>query len=576
VRTRDIQGGFSPVDQCAATAEGGVVSSAFPDATAAGVEILELGGNAADAACAVGLALGVCEPQASGLGGQCMGILHVDGESIALDGSSRVPSLAHIEHYGDKAERKIGYRATTVPSTVASYGWLSEHYGSLPWHVVVEPAARIAREGYEITTLQNRIQARELGRFEAVPTRSGARYFLKEGVAAYDVGDVFRQPDLANTLEELSRRGAESFYTGEIAAQIDADMRANDGFLRADDLALTPWPIERRPLKRRYRRVTIHTMPPPGAGRILLLVMMMLEAVPSEFLADTDNAERYHFFAETFRKAFLQRLDRPYDPNTYSQVRQKTLLSRRFAHELSTSIAGVIDPTLPLEDLRDIEDDIDDLPLVSDRGETTHFSIMDAAGGVVSMTQSIELTYGSKAAADGLGFLYNNYMLALEADSPAHPYYLRPNAVPWSTASPAIVFRKGVPWIALGSPGSARIFSSVAQVLSHIVDGSRPLDVAVGAPRLHCSVGGKVSLEAGRMPPQVIEHLAETGYRIDERSDWSFYLGCVQATLRRSDGRGFQAAADPRRDGTAAGLCAPPTGGPRSDSDSAAQARERS
>ena len=500
---------------------------------------------------------GCASPRQAGSAVRASGCVHFNGETIALDGSSRVPSLAHIEHYAAKRERRTGYRATTVPSSVATYGWLSDHYGALPWRVVVEPATRIAREGYAITQLQRELQERELPRFERVPSRSGARYFLKDGTTPYDAGDIFRQPDLALMFEELARSGAEGFYTGEIAAQIDADMRANDGFLRADDLALVPWPVERRPLKRRYRGVTIQTMPPPGAGRILLLVMMMLEAVPPEFLADLDNPERYHFFAETFRKAFLQRLDRPFDPNTYSQVREKTLLSRRFAHELSASITDVIDPTLPMEDLQDIEDDLDELSLAGERGETTHFSVMDADGGVVSMTQSIELVYGSKAAAQDLGFLYNNYMLALEAENPSHPYYLRPNAVPWSTAAPAIISRKGRPWIALGSPGSARIFSSVAQVLSHVVDGSRPLDLAVEAPRLHCSVGGKVSLEAGRMPVSAVTHLRDAGYEIDQRDDYAFYLGCVQATLRRMDGRGFEGVADPRRDGTAAG----PSGG---------------
>lgn len=567
MRASRIEKGFDPGDR-GAIAEGGMVASAFPDATAAGVEALEAGGNAADAACAVGLALGVCEPQASGIGGQSIGVLHMDGRTVTIDGSSRAPSLAVKESFG-YGERRNGYRATTVPSTVATYAWLSRTYGKLPWSEVVAPAARVAREGYRISELQSRLQARELGRFQKVSTRSGADYFLKDGQRPYEPGDLFRQTDLANVLETLAQKGAEEFYTGDIAAQVDADMRANDGFIRYEDLALIPWPIEREVLKRRYRGVTLATIPPPGAGRILLLVMMMLGSMPSDFVAG-ESPERMHFLAETFRKAFLRRLDRPFGPSAYGQVRDKKLLSREHARELALSIRDSIDPSLPAVDVADIDDEgeedndvlmmpggapsdlfgMDGAPL---RGETTHFSVMDSEGGAVSMTQSIEMVYGSKAAAGGLGFLYNDYMLAFELDDPANPYYLRPNAVPWSTAAPTIAFRKGVPWLALGSPGSERIFSSLAQVLSHMIDESRPLDQAISAPRLHCSTGGRLSMESGRFMPGAAEHLEGQGYKVDERDDYAFYLGCVQAVLRSHRGTGFQGYADPRRDGCAGG-----------------------
>jgi gamma-glutamyltranspeptidase/glutathione hydrolase len=538
-------------DGSVAAAERGMVASAFPEASAAGVEMLRLGGNAADAACAVGLALGVCEPQASGVGGQCMGLVHHDGTTVALDGSSRSPSLAHVERLGPD-DRRIGYRATTVPSAVATYAWLNSHYGRLPWHSVVEPASRIARDGYRITTLQHRLQKRELKRFELAPTRSGARYFLKNGISPYQCGDVFRQPELALMLETLAEDGPEAFYAGEIAAQIDADMRAHYGFLRAEDLALIPWPIERRPLRRRYRSVSIATMPPPGAGRILLLVMMILEALPSRFLAGS-TPERYHFLAEAFRKAFLQRLDRPFDPNSYPQVRSKVMTSRDVARQMAESIHETMDAQLPFEDFADVDDESGDVTLSGDRGETTHFSAMDDEGNAVSMTQSIELVYGSKVAAEDLGFLYNDYLAAFDVDDPGHPYYLRPNAVPWSTAAPSIVFHASKPWIAFGSPGSERIYSSLAQVLINIVDGSTPLDAAIDAPRMHCSAGGRLSLEEQRFPAEARHHLALMGYRMDPREDYSFYLGCVQGVLATRSG-GFQGVADPRRDGTAQGL----------------------
>ncbi|HEY5625607.1 MAG TPA: gamma-glutamyltransferase, partial [Dehalococcoidia bacterium] len=443
-----VEGRFEPtVDGKCGAADNGMVSSAFPDATAAGVQMLAEGGNAVDAACAVAFALSVCEPQASGLGGQAVGLLHFEGRTRAIDGSSRVPSLAH--HSRIKGDAKnTGYRATTVPSTTAVYGWLHERYGVLPWPKILEPAIRLAKDGYRITQLQHDLQERSLEKFMEVPSGSGARYFLKNASEPYAPGDLFQQSDLAKLLELIARDGPQAFYTGEIAAQINADMRDNDGLLRADDLAFIPWPIERRPLRRRYRTVLVYSMPPPGAGRTLLLVMMMLNHLRTRFLAGR-TPSRYHFVAETLRKAFLLRQDRPYHPATYPQIQEKLMLKRAYARELASTIADEMDATIPLRPTAPVSD-------------TTHFSVMDRDGNVASMTQSIELVYGSKAAAKDLGFLYNNYLGALDYKEPAHPYYLRPNAVPWSTATPTIVFREQQPWLALGSPGSERIFSTVS------------------------------------------------------------------------------------------------------------------
>jgi gamma-glutamyltranspeptidase/glutathione hydrolase len=254
------------------------------------------------------------------------------------------------------------------------------------------------------------------------------------------------------------------------------------------------------------------------------------------------DPERYHFLAETFRKAFLLRKDRPFDGNTYPQIQDKRMLNKQFARELATSIAADMDIRLPIED-----------PWGEDMGETTHFSVMDRFGNAVSMTQSIELVYGSKAVADGLGFLYNNYMLAFELDNPAHPYFLRPNAVPWSSAAPTILFRQKKPWVAAGSPGSERIFSSVAQFLVRVLDSSAPIDEAAGEARIHCSIGGRLSYEEGRIEPEVVAHLERLGYKVTPREPYSFYLGCLQAVLMRQTGAGFQGVADPRREGTAGG-----------------------
>ena len=542
MRLEHIEGKFRPTDdgKCA-TSDGGMVSTAFPEATQAGVEMLRLGGNAIDAAVASAFALGVCEPQASGLGGQSTAILHYKGNTIALDGSSRVPSLAHIDRIDKKTQRFQGYKAATIPSTPAVLGYLHFRYGKLDWSEILKPAIRIAHEGYGITQLQHDLQKRELKKFLSMDSLSGAKYFLKEGKTPYPVGELFTQKDLAGLLEHLSRYGVKAFYSGDIAQQIDEDMRFHEGFLRSEDLALIPWPVERKPIRRSYRKVKIFTCPPPGAGRTLLLVLQMMKNLPSKFFKNP-TPKMYHFLAEMFRKGLLNHKERPFDPNIYPQLpHDKKILSLQFARNLSASIRDEIDPTLPLTELFTLNND------------TTHLSVMDAEGNAIGITQYIELVYGSKVAARGLGFLYNNYMSSLDTSDPSHPYYLRPNAIPWSSVAPIIAFYNNRPWIVAGSPGSERIFSAMSQFISHIVDGDLPISEAMIRPRMHCTVGGKLSLEAERFDPLVLNYLSQVGYKIDEREPYSFYLGAIHAVLKSQTSNQFQGIAEIRRDGTAAG-----------------------
>ncbi len=542
MKLEKIENSFSPSDdgKCATSKEG-MVSTAFPDATQAGVEMLMRGGNAVDAACASAFALGVCEPQASGIGGQSMAILHFRGKTIALDGSSRVPSLAHLDRIDKKTHRFLGYKATTVPSTPAMLGYLHFRYGKLEWSDILEPAIRIAREGYNITQLQHDLQKREQENFLNEDSLSGAKYFLRNGNTPYSVGDIFKQDDLKQMLEHMAQHGVKSFYTGDIARQIDEDMRYNEGFLRADDLALTPWPVERKPISRSYRKIKVFTSPPPGAGRTLLLVLQILKNLPSKILK-SGNAQACHFIAEAFRKGLLNHKERPFDPNIYPQLPDdRKILSRDFARNLSSSIRDGIDPSLPLTELFSLSND------------TTHLSVMDKQGNAIGITQSIELVYGAKVAARGLGFLYNNYMSSLDIKDASHPYYLRPNAIPWSSVAPIIAFYKDKPWLVAGSPGSERIFSAMSQFISHIVDSGLPISEAMLKPRFHCTVGGKLSIEEERFDPEIIGYLKEAGYKIDSREAYSFYLGAVHAVLKCNTKDEFQGVAEIRRDGTAAG-----------------------
>lgn len=538
----NIEGKFEPTsDEKCAVADNGMVSTAFPEATQAGVDMLLQGGNAIDAAVASAFALGVCEPQASGLGGQSTAILHFQGKTIALDGSSRVPSLAHTDRIERKIQRFQGYKATTIPSTPAVLGYLHFRYGKLDWSEILKPAIAIAREGYRITQLQHDLQKRECEKFLSMDSLSGAKYFLQNGEKPYSVGELFAQRDLADLLEQISRHGVKLFYTGDIANQIDEDMRFHEGFLRKEDLALIPWPVERRPIRRNYRKIKIYTCPPPSAGRTLLLVLQMMKNLPSKFFKNS-SPKMFHFFSETFRKGLLNHKERPFDPNIYPQLpHDNKILSLQFARNLSASIRDEIDPTLPLTELFTLNND------------TTHLSVMDREGNAIGITQSIELVYGAKVAARGLGFLYNNYMSSLDINDPSHPYYLRPNAVPWSSVAPIIAYYNNQPWMVAGSPGSERIFSTMSQFLSHIIDGDQPISEAMLRPRVHCTVGGKLSLEAERFDPAIIDYLTKVGYKIDPREPYSFYFGAVHAVLKSQSIGQFQGVAEIRRDGIAKG-----------------------
>ena len=533
---KSIENGFQPDGIKFYEAKECMVSTAFPEATQAGVEIFRKGGNAVDAAVASALSLAVCEPQGSGIGGQTMMLIYTGKKVIAIDGSSRAPSLAHVSAIYEN-DKSLGYRATTVPSTLAVLGYVHKKYGKLSWSAVVEPAIRIAYEGYKITELQHKLQKRELENFKKVPSFSGGKYFLKDG-KPYNVGDVFKQHDLAKLLEDIARYGFEYFYRGKPAKIIDADMRENGGLLRYDDLALIPLPIERKPVVGRFRGFKIYSMPPPGAGRPLIYSLLMLDAVSPKELHQ-NKIKKIHLLIEIIREALLERTGRPYDPNFYPQISPERMLSPKFASKKVKEIAKSIDFHLPIHETYD------------EYTETTHLSVMDK-NMAVSLTQSIERVYGSKAAAEGLGFLYNNYLMDFEYKSPEHPYYLRPNSVPWATVSPSIIFLNDKPWLVMGSPGSERIFSVLTQFLMHIVDEKMSIDKAVKEPRIHSSLGGLVSYE-DRFDTEIIDYLRREGYRLDKREPYSFYLGSIHAVLRKRDGS-FQGVADVRRDGTAGGL----------------------
>ena len=518
----------------------GMISSAFPAASKAGAEMLKKGGNAVDAACATAIALGVCEPQASGLGGQSMCILHINGKTICIDGSTRSPSLAVPKQFKNKTERSLGYKATTVPSTIAVMGILNERYGNLEWAQILKPSIKIAKNGYRISKLQHDLQNREIENFKKIESLSGAKYFLKDGVAPYNEKDLFVQDDLSELLTYLAENGYRSFYHGKIPKIIDADMRKNKGLLREDDMVMIPKIIEREPITGKYRNVVVKTFPPPAVGRILLLILLLLNQIPPKVIK-TNRLEFYHYLVETFKRSLAFRTQRPYDVSTYKQLDDKILFDKKFLKHLSESI-------------------IDGIQLNSNKNmkfhdeDTTHLSVMDKEGNAVGITQSIELVYGSKTVTEGLGFLHNSYMASFEYENINYPHYLRPNTNPWTSVAPTILFHKNKPWIVLGTPGSDRIPTVIAQFISSIIDSGMSAQEAMDRPRIHCSVDGLVSIEKDRFDDRVIPYLAELGYKIDLKDPYSYFHGAIHAVIKKQTSTGFQGIAEIRRDGIAEGV----------------------
>lgn len=518
-------------------ASDGMVSTAFPEATHAGVDMLRRGGNAADAACAAALALCVCEPQASGIGGQSMAMICMNGTHLFLNGSGRIPADLRADML-DETDLQIGYRATSTPTTLAVIEYINRHFGVMKWEDLFRPAIDIARNGYRITRLQSDLQKKTLDLFLKSGSTAGRTYFLKHGNTPYEPGDIFRQGDLALVLEQVARKGASAFYRGDIAHAIAEDMDRNRGFLSLKDLETIPWPDRTGPLSINLKGLAIHVPPPPSPGRGLLMMLSILDRIHSggehpEMCKERITAEIIRTVlaslarSPVFARGYALEQDPLLDPGLVDLTARRILSAGgREAEKGTPSPRG---------------------------GETTHLSVMDSEGNSVGITQSINLVYGAKAAADGLGFLYNNYLVDCNQTDPGHPHFLTPGGIPVSMVCPTIICRSGRPWMVTGSPGSDRILSAVFQFLSHMIHDSCPMDTAMARPRLHCRPPGRLFLEQDRFDTDVVRILETAGYDIEWRTPWSFFHGAVHAALMCHESKGFQGVAEIRRDGIAAG-----------------------
>lgn len=511
-----------------ATGTRGAVASAFPAASDAGIEMMAAGGNAVDAAIAAAWTLAVCEPSGSGLGGQTVVLMQLEGgRTLAVDGHSRAP--AAVSRRGvSRAEQRAGHRASTVPTTPAVLAHVQLRHGRLPLARTIEPALRLAEEGYAITRLQSR-QLRWCT--QALAANEAAAAFLAERCRPYAPGELFQQPRLAAALRRIAEHGPDDFYRGAIARSIVADMERHGGLIGVDDLARPRLFAEREPISIPYAGREVVTIPPPGGGVELLFALRLLEQ-----LGNADAPERwYRALAQVTYASFSERERDPADPGGWTPARRDLLLGEERAGRLARELAQV-----PIGVGVESEEP----------GETTHLCAADSRGNVVSLTQSIQSLFGAKVANPEYGFLYNNYLTTCPRRE--HPYRLRGGCPVRSNAAPTLVLDGHRPLLALGAAGSRRIVSSLLHVLSGVLDRGMGLGEALEAPRIHARLSGRVWLErpaaSGELRAALAAHFREL--RVKPRHSYS--MGAVQALELRTDGT-MVAAADPRRDGAASG-----------------------
>lgn len=502
------------------------VSSASPEATETGADILRRGGNAADAAVAIAFTLGVTEPAMSGLGGQIQFLVRRGSDEVfALNGSSFAPALT--DPATDRDEM-TPYQRTTVPTWLKSLEYLWRHHGSgrISWRELVEPAIAYARDGFIQGEFRQKVFLRhqeDLAGFLAA-----GHMQADDGIAR---GKRLRQPRLAATLEKIAEGGSEAFYQGEIADLIEQDMIANGGWIRKADLARVADPVPVDPVSADYRGYRIFSFPPPAGGWVMMQTLKLYERQRREDWAP--EAER----RAMTRAIFLAQRDRREHPvedfDDYGDFLERKLSEGYIAALLEQSNAN------------------DASGRENNGGETTHFSLIDADGFAISATTSINAYYGVRVAAPELGFLYNSYMDDFTFGDPAHPYAIAPGKPAYSSMSPSIVTRAGETVLVLGSPGSARIISAVAQVIAGYAENADSLEALVAAPRIHVTGGGRLYLENPdwRFLPGIAElEYSEPGVDLMIEG-LNAYFGGVHAVGRL---RGeWQAAADPRRDGAA-------------------------
>lgn len=523
-----------------------MIVSGSPIASEVGRNVLRAGGNAVDAAVAVGFALAVVHPEAGNIGGGGFMIIRLrDGSVQALDYRETAPAGATRDMYldpnGEPSERSVtGHLSAGVPGAVAGLTEAHRRFGRLPLAKVIAPAILLARDGFRIDQYRSESIAEDRARLALFPASRAS--FLPNG-APPPRGYVLRQPDLAGTLEQIRDSGAAGFYRGRVAQLTVAEMERGGGLITLADLAEYR-AIWREPVSIPYRGYTIYSMPPASSGGVTMgEILNIMEGYSP--LPPFGSPALLHREAEAMRRAFTDRNTYLGDPAFVHNPLER-LLSKEYATELRREIGERASPTPTFD------------PRARTGGSTTHYSVVDAEGSAVSCTTTLNNSYGSAVTVTGAGFLLNDEMDDF-ATAPGKPNLyglvqgeanaIAPGKRMLSAMTPSIVLDpQGKLYLITGTPGGPRIITMVYHVISNVIDHGMTLPDAVAAPRMHHqALPDSIMVEEAGFTPATLDSLRGRGHEIAEGGYW----GDVEAIIRTT--RGWQGVSDPRRGGGGAG-----------------------
>ncbi|MDQ1639612.1 MAG: gamma-glutamyltranspeptidase / glutathione hydrolase [Pyrinomonadaceae bacterium] len=546
----------------------GIVAATNQLAARVGVEVLQRGGNAIDAAVAIAFALAVTHPSAGNLGGGGFMMIRLkNGKTTAIDYREMAPAAAtrniYLDQHGNLIKGEggslLGYRAAGVPGMVRGMELALKKYGSgrLSWKQLIEPARQLAVKGFPVSNSLAKALAKKKPQFELY--EDSRKIFLNSG-KAYEEGEVLRQPDLAATLLRLQRNGAREFYEGMTARLIAADMKRHNGLITMADLKGYA-AREREPVRGNYRGYEVITMPPPSSGGVILIEMLnILEGYNLKQMG-VASADRYHFMAEAMRRAYADRAEYLGDAD-FASVPVSGLIDKDYAKKLRATI--IPDHASTSAEIRFGN------PPGAESGSTTHFTIVDAEGNAVANSYTLNDSYGSKVVAKGTGFLLNNEMDDFSAKPGTPNLYglvqgernaIAPRKRPLSAMTPTFVLRPdGSLWFAIGSPGGATIINTVLQIITNIVDYDMNLQQAIDAPRIHNQwLPDEVAYEPYALSEDTLRILKARGQTLRIRLDagWTDgdgYMGDAAGVMIEEETGIRLGATDPRRsDGLALG-----------------------
>ena len=509
-------------------AEHGMVVSVHELASRAGVEILQAGGNAVDAAVATGFALAVVFPQAGNIGGGGFMLIRMkDGQTHFLDYREKAPGAATATMYQDAQGNvipnlsTIGYKAIGVPGSVKGLVYAEEHFGKLGLKRVIQPAIKLARDGYPIGWYDAQLFSHDK---ELADFPDSKRIFQNDGQGWHQT-DIFKQPELARTLERIAA-APDDFYTGKMAHELADFIQKGGGLITADDLAHYEVK-DREPVRGTYRDLEVISAPPPSSGGIALLETLNILEGFDLGKAGLDSAESVHLVSEAYRRAFYDRAQFLGDPE-YNDLPVWELTDKKYAAAWRTSIqpqdasnsANLARPPVSAA-LAQYAKAHPVVTAVKEGTQTTHYSVVDADGNAVATTTTLNAYFGSRVTAGTLGFLLNDEMDDFSA-KPGSPNMfgliqgeanaVGPNKRPLSAMTPTIVLKNGKLWLLLGTPGGPTIITTVANILINVEDYGLDIQQAVNAPRFHEQwMPDRIMLERNRFSSDTVSLLKEHG-----------------------------------------------------------------